>query len=112
MATLTGGEPEPARAAASVERYSFARQSKRKAGEEDRTRFLRKGQAGDWRKHFSRVAAEFFDRHAGEMLVQAGYERDRSWVETVGEAGAESDMAAREEPSVHAVAEPRGRASV
>ncbi len=85
MGTLTESEPDVTRAAAALDRYSFAKQAKRKAGEEDRTRFLRKGQAGDWRNHFTREAAELFDRHAGDMLIRAGYEPDHSWVQSVGE---------------------------
>lgn len=111
MGVLTGTEPDVARAAASVERYSFARQSKRKPGEEDRTRFLRKGQAGDWRNHFTRDAAEVFDRYAGETLVEAGYEPDRSWVETVGVAAVPPPREAHEAAKQEA-AEPRRSAAV
>lgn len=111
MAAMTGSEPDLPRAAAALERYSFARQSKRKAGEEDRTRFLRKGQAGDWRNHFTREAAELFDRHAGDMLIQAGYERDRSWVSTVG-VSPQDALSADEVVSVNAAGEPRQGAGV
>ena len=37
--------------------------------------------AGDWRNHLTREAAEIFDHYCGDMLVAAGYEPDRSWVE-------------------------------
>lgn len=78
---LTGEEPDADRCALAVDRYSFSKQSNRKAGAEDRKSFLRKGEAGDWRNHFTREAAEIFDRHCGEALVAAGYAPDRSWVE-------------------------------
>ncbi|MFG0327258.1 MAG: sulfotransferase domain-containing protein [Phycisphaerales bacterium JB037] len=67
-----------------VEKFSIARQTGRKAGQEDRGHFIRKGIAGDWKNHFTREAAEVFDRYAGETLIRLGYEPDRSWVERVG----------------------------
>ena len=48
----------------------------------------RKGVAGDWRNHFTPEAAHVFDSIAGELLVESGYEPDRSWVERVGETPA------------------------
>ncbi len=65
---------------ATIDRYSFDRMAGRSRGVEDRSSFLRKGVAGDWRNHFSRQAAEVFDRFAGQTLIDLGYERDRSWV--------------------------------
>lgn len=63
-----------------VERYSFARMTGRKPGEEDRGSFLRKGVAGDWMNYFNREAGEVFDSFAGEQLVRLGYEPDRRWI--------------------------------
>jgi hypothetical protein len=77
---ITGEELEQNRLAASVEKYSFVRQSGRQPGTEDRSSFLRKGQVGDWVNYFNREAAEVFDRHCGEQLIAAGYETDRSWI--------------------------------
>lgn len=78
---ITGSdEVDPERARWAVEKFSFARQSGRKSGTEDRTTFLRKGKAGDWTNHFTREAAEIFDRHCGGALIDAGYAPDRSWV--------------------------------
>ncbi|MHC5016454.1 MAG: sulfotransferase domain-containing protein [Planctomycetota bacterium] len=57
----------------------------RARGQEDRTSFLRKGKAGDWVNHFTVEAAEIFDRHCGDMLIEAGYEPDHSWVRSFGE---------------------------
>jgi hypothetical protein len=81
MTDLLGCPSSPERIRATVERFSFGRQSGRKAGEENRSSFLRKGQAGDWVNHFTREAAELFDHHCGEALVALGYVKDRSWVE-------------------------------
>ncbi len=81
MSRLTGESPDFDRAADSMRRFSFQRQAGRSPGQEDRSSFMRKGQAGDWRNHLTREAAEIFDRYCGDMLVAAGYEPDRSWVE-------------------------------
>lgn len=86
--TLSGREPEPWRVEMAVEKYSIARQTGRKAGQEDRSHFIRKGVAGDWRNHFTPEAAEVFDRLAGDELIMLGYEPDRSWIATVQETAA------------------------
>ena len=109
MAQLTESEPDIARAAAALDRFSFSRQAQRKAGEEDRTRFLRKGQAGDWRNHFTREAAELFDHHAGDTLIQAGYEHDHAWVRTAGQVETPRSV---EVTAVPAGAELRGGSGV
>lgn len=81
MGRITGDEPDRERARTTVEKFSFARQAGRRAGQEDRSSFLRKGQAGDWVNYFSREAAEVFDQYCGQALIASGYEPDRSWVE-------------------------------
>jgi len=81
MGVITGEEPDLERASAAVERFSFARQAGRRAGQENVDSFLRKGTAGDWVNYFSRESAEVFDRHCGEELIGAGYEQDRLWIE-------------------------------
>ena len=63
-----------------VDRYSFASQSNRKAGDENRSSFLRKGQPGDWKDKFSRKAAVLFEELAGQELRQLGYTRNADWV--------------------------------
>lgn len=79
--TLTGEPADMDRCRQAVEKFAFKRQAGRDSGTEDRKEFLRKGQAGDWRNYFSREAAEVFDRYAGDVLIELGYEKDRSWVQ-------------------------------
>jgi hypothetical protein len=78
---LTGERLGPEEATAIAEEFSFERQAGRRAGEENRSSFLRKGVVGDWRNYFSPEARETFDRYAGEELILLGYECDRAWVE-------------------------------
>ena len=53
------GEPtDPERLEATVRKFTFERQSGRRAGQEVRGAILRKGVAGDWRNHFTRRAGE------------------------------------------------------
>ena len=70
-----------------ISRLSFDRLSGRQSGEENSNSYLRKGQAGDWRNCYSRLAAEVFDRHFGQALIAVGYEPSNDWVSTcaVGE---------------------------
>jgi len=78
---LGGREIEDWRVEMAVEKFSMKRQTGREAGQEDRSHFIRKGVAGDWVNHFTRESAELFDRLAGDVLIELGYEPDRSWVE-------------------------------
>jgi len=64
-----------------IEKFSFKNQTTRKAGQEDRKSFLRKGVVGDWKNNFSSEASTIFDFHAGEQLIKLGYEKDHSWAE-------------------------------
>ena len=72
-------EPDRPRIAAIAERHSFRAMARRQPGVENPLSFLRKGVAGDWREKFTPEARQVFDHHAGEELVLAGYEPDRSW---------------------------------
>lgn len=66
-----------------IEKYSFSKQTKRIAGEENIESFIRKGVAGDWKSKFSHEASVIFDKYAGEQLVRAGYEINNNWVNSV-----------------------------
>jgi hypothetical protein len=81
LATMFGEEADADKVGMSVDKYSFARQSGRSMGQEDRKSFLRKGGSGDWRNHFTREAAEAFEAKCGDMLRALGYESDDSWVD-------------------------------
>ncbi len=64
-----------------VSAAAFKRWTKgRRRGQEDSTSLLRKGVAGDWKRVFTAEDRRIFDRHAGELLVDLGYESDRDWV--------------------------------
>lgn len=47
-----------------------------KAGE---TKFRRGGRVGDWKKSFSFIDKYIFKKNAGDMLIELGYEYDKSW---------------------------------
>jgi hypothetical protein len=77
---LTGDDSSRIHLQEIVDKYSFASQSNRKAGDENRSSFLRKGQPGDWKDKFSRKAAVLFEELAGQELRQLGYTRNADWV--------------------------------
>ena len=79
---LSGKPIDDEKLAAIVHKYSFKNQVKRESGEEDKTSFLRKGVAGDWKNKFSPLARETFEKFGGDALILAGYETDRSWVQS------------------------------
>ena len=75
-----------------LDRTSFEKSTGRKRGEEDVKAVVgRKGVAGDWLNHFTPEAARVFDSLAGDLLVESGYEPDRSWVERVADAPAANE---------------------
>jgi hypothetical protein len=58
----------------------------RKVGQEDPQSHYRRGEAGDWRNHFTpRLAARFAERY-GKMLLDLGYECDEGWWRVVKRA--------------------------
>ena len=67
------------RLAATIHKYSFEQQTGRQPGSEVRGALIRKGIAGDWKNHFTREAAQIFDFHLGETLIDLGYETSRDW---------------------------------
>lgn len=79
MTLLTGEEADVERAAIVSSLFEFKRASGRTDGAEDRSSFLRKGVAGDWRNHFSAEAGQAFDDVTGDALISLGYEADRNW---------------------------------
>jgi hypothetical protein len=66
---------------AAVMLHDFSVRTGRARGEADATSFKRAGVAGGWRQHFDRSLAKAFDEYAGDLLVELGYESDRSWVD-------------------------------
>lgn len=77
---LTGRELTQEKATKIVEELSFAKQSGREPGQENKNSFLRKGIVGDWRNHFSQKACQVFDHFAGKELILLGYESDITWI--------------------------------
>jgi len=63
-----------------IDLYSFKNMTKRKAGEEDRSSFLRKGISGDWKNHFNKEAVNIFNHYAGDTLIKLGYENNTDWL--------------------------------
>jgi glycosyltransferase involved in cell wall biosynthesis len=63
-----------------VESASFERATRgRSRGDERPTEFLRNGLAGQWRDVFTAGDRETFKGEAGDVLIELGYETDRSW---------------------------------
>ena len=63
-----------------VEEHSFENMSGgRTQGEQDSDSFVRKGVAGDWKQHFTPDLKDRFEKHAGQVLTNFGYETDQSW---------------------------------
>lgn len=62
-----------------LHRSSFEFRTGRKPGEENVSRFNRKGIVGDWVNHFSEEDKADFKEAANDMLVALGYERDADW---------------------------------
>lgn len=62
-----------------VHRSSFKFVTGRKAGQENKSGFYRKGVRGDWLNHFSDDEKREFSELAGEILVDLGYEESPDW---------------------------------
>lgn len=90
---ITQKEPDMHRLCEIAARFSFENVTKRKPGEEDPNRFIRKGIAGDWKSKFTKEACEVFDHYAGDALIQAGYEKDRSWIDSADPSAAAPEAA-------------------
>lgn len=74
---VSGVAADPGRLKAAIAANAF---EKKKAA--DNAHFLRSGTTGDWRKHFSRAAAERFEGYANRALVMLGYEAGSDWIKT------------------------------
>lgn len=68
---------------ASVKLHDFTARTGRQPGQDAPSSFRRSGTAGGWRQHFTPELARAFDDYAGDLLVDLGYERDRSWVASI-----------------------------
>lgn len=75
----TGNTLEEKRSIDIVEKFSFAKQSGRKCGQENKNSFMRKGIVGDWKNNFSDEAAAKIKQYAGHELIKLGYETSLSW---------------------------------
>lgn len=63
-----------------VDATGFERLANRKSGQEDSSSVrFRKGVAGDWKNVFTEEDKRIFKEHAGELLVELGYENDGNW---------------------------------
>lgn len=70
-----GADAAPGTVHACVEAASFEKLSRgRKAGEEDKASFFRKGDPDDWRNHLSDAQIKRFDALSGGLLKELGYE--------------------------------------
>lgn len=70
----------------SVDHFSMESITGRAPGNADNNAFVRKGISGDWRNHFTRELASVFARHAGDLLIQLGYERNHDWINNCPES--------------------------
>ena len=63
-----------------IESESFERLSGGRArGEEDIAAHYRKGVPGDWRNYFDEPLKDAFKERYGDVLIEAGYERNNDW---------------------------------
>lgn len=56
-----------------TEKFTFQNQAKRKPGEENKSEFLRKGIAGDWKNHFNEASEEVFFKYAEGVMRKLNY---------------------------------------
>jgi len=76
MFQLLGASSDDATVSRCVEKNSFEKLARRKAGSEDSASFFRKGVAGDWRGVFTDRDREVYEGIAGGVLREMGYSLD------------------------------------
>jgi Sulfotransferase domain len=62
-----------------VAQNSFSKLSGRAAGIEDQTHSYRKGQVGDWRRHFDKDITKEFKKRFPGLVSRLGYESGENW---------------------------------
>lgn len=62
-----------------LDHYSFQKITGRAQGEENVNAHLRKGRPGDWKNYFSEQHKHIIKKHAGDILIAAGYEKNTDW---------------------------------
>jgi len=62
-----------------VRKFSFEKQTGRKAGQADPKDNKRKGIIGDWKNYFDEEIGRIFNQQAGDVLLRLGYESDPEW---------------------------------
>ena len=72
-------EIDTSRLSATVQKFSFENQTKRKKGVEQKNSFLRKGISGDWKNYFGEQEKESMKKYTKGLLVELGYEADENW---------------------------------
>lgn len=84
---VVGAAASPVDAECAAAMTTFENMTGRSAGKDDQpTAKARKGIVGDWENYFTRADGELFDSIAGQQLIDAGYESDRSWVDALPES--------------------------
>jgi len=76
MFDLLGARSDEATVSRCVEKNSFEKLARRKAGSEDSASFFRKGVAGDWRGVFTERDRKIYEEIAGGTLREMGYSLD------------------------------------
>ncbi len=80
MAALFELPADDAQLQAIAHKNSFkAMSGGRDRGQESDSSFQRKGQAGDWKNHFTPEITAVYKEKLGDFLIEFGYERSRDW---------------------------------